>query len=96
MTKAKINITIEPYILEQAKEKGFNISEVCERALIHKINPENDIDTTGTRCEYCGIIMRQATAKDMNGLFWFLPDEKWICPPCEHRFINELIISKSL
>ncbi|MDD4110497.1 MAG: type II toxin-antitoxin system CcdA family antitoxin [Clostridia bacterium] len=94
--KTKINITIDPFVLEQAKEKGINISETAERAVVNKLNPENPIDTTGDHCEYCGTKMKKATANDMNGLYYFLPDEKWICPRCEKKFINKLIMSKSL
>jgi hypothetical protein len=93
MTKAKINVTIDPFVLQQAKDKGINISETAERAVVSRLNPENEIDKVGNKCEYCGVEMRQATANDMNGLYWFLPDEKWICPTCEHEFTKKIINS---
>ncbi|MCK9371357.1 type II toxin-antitoxin system CcdA family antitoxin [Candidatus Dojkabacteria bacterium] len=96
MSKKAIAVSVDEYIHQQAKERGINISEVLDRALIHKLNPENEIDKTGDKCEYCGREMRQATANDMNGLYWFLPDEKWICPTCEHRFISDLMKNKVL
>lgn len=39
--KTKISVTIDPYILEEAKKKNINISEVTERAVVNKINPAN-------------------------------------------------------
>jgi hypothetical protein len=96
MAKVHTTISIEPELAEQAKQHGFNISELTERAITHKLNPENDIDKKGDRCEYCGIEMRQATANDMNGLYWFLPDEKWICPSCENEFTRKIIQNKDL
>ena len=91
MGKSHINISIDPYIDQMAKEHNLNISELAERAIVHKLNPENEIDKKGDHCEYCNVVMRQATANDMNGLYWFLPDEKWICPTCENEFTKKII-----
>ena len=96
MSKSHINISIDPYIEQQAKDKGFNISELAERAIVHKLNPENPINTVGNKCEYCGIEMRHATANDMNGLYFFLPDEKWICPKCENEFTKKIINNQNM
>ena len=96
MSKKNVMITVDEYIHQQAKEKGFNISEVAERAIVSKLNPENSIDTTGDKCEYCGIAMKKATANDMNGLYWFLPDEKWICPQCENEFTKKILDNRNI
>lgn len=93
MAKRNVNISVDSYIHEQAKALGINISELAERAIVKKLNPENPINTVGDKCEYCLVAMRKATANDMNGLYWFLPDEKWICPKCEHSFVEQLIKS---
>jgi transposase-like protein len=91
MGKEHVNISVDGYILDEAKKKGINISKEAERAIVKKINPENSIDKEGSKCEYCGKEMRQATANDMNGLYFFLPDEKWICPTCEYEFTKKII-----
>ncbi len=93
--KAKINITIDPFILDQAKQKGLNISETAEKAIIHKLNPENEIDKNGKSCEYCKKEMDHASILYPNGLIWCLPDEKWICPKCLHGFTEELLKAKT-
>jgi hypothetical protein len=52
MTKAKTNITIEPFILDQAREKGLNVSAIAEDALKTKLNPAHvDLETL-TKDEY--------------------------------------------
>lgn len=52
MTKAKTNITIEPFILDQAREKGLNVSAIAEDALKTKLNPAHvDLEKI-TRDEY--------------------------------------------
>jgi len=37
MTKAHTSVTIDVYILEQAKRKGLNISEICQNALSEQL-----------------------------------------------------------
>ena len=41
MNKTKVTISIDPYILDEAKKKNINISETTERALANKTNPAN-------------------------------------------------------
>lgn len=41
MNKSKVTITIDPYILEEAKRMNLNISETTELALNRRLNPAN-------------------------------------------------------
>jgi len=39
--KSRVNISVDTFILEEAKKKNINISETCERAIVNKIDPAN-------------------------------------------------------
>lgn len=81
--KKTTSLTIEAEILEKAKEKGYNLSEIAERALRDKLcRFEVEIDKTITECGLCGREEEKATKENPIGLTWLWPDERWICSTC--------------
>ena len=84
MVKERTNVTIEEDIMEKAREKGINVSNVSEKALIAELEIDSvNIDRSIKSCEFCNSpSMRKATADNLKGLTWLWPDERWICPKC--------------
>lgn len=83
MSKKHTSLNIEENVLIEAKKRGYNLSEIAEKALKTHMNIKDvEIDTKVEECEFCDRKMRQATADDLNGLTWLYPDERWICPRC--------------
>lgn len=93
--KRQISASVDEYLHQLAKDRGLNVSEVLERALAAKLNPQNEINNDTDKCEYCGAVMKKATAFDTWGLMFVLPDEKWICPKCLRGFTEEILKTKS-
>lgn len=90
MGKRNITISVEDSIHDQAKQRSFNISSVCEMAIKEKLNLKDVVVNTQIRnCEFCGKEFEHAT-KNINGLTWLFPDEKWVCPRC---LLNTLLKS---
>ena len=58
--------SIDPELKKIAKEKGWNISEELERALINKYhNPDMD-KIKELKCNFCGTIGKQETKEDCD------------------------------
>jgi hypothetical protein len=94
MSKRSVSITVDEFVHDAAKKKNINISETCERALAKKINPADvklDEKLIGDKCEYCSCELPKCSVISPNGLMWFLPDEKWICPKCMKTFTERII-----
>ncbi len=94
--KQHVNISVEQAWIEQAKEKGLNISEITEDSIKASLKQiEVIIDTTVEKCEFCGKKGRKETpdeiepttntkesVKNPTLLTWLWPDERWICNAC--------------
>lgn len=82
--KQHANVSIESGIIEAAKMKGLNMSEIAEKALMQKLEIASvNIDRSIESCEFCGREDKKCVAENPNkGLCWLYPDEKWICQSC--------------
>lgn len=86
MVKARTNISIEPEILKEATDKQINISAVSQEAIRRKLGKvQIEIDIETDYCEFCKKEEKKATAKDLKGLTFLVPNEKWICRSCLMR-----------
>lgn len=94
--KVHANLTMDNEVLERAKEKGLNISDVCEQALRVKTG-EVVINPTHETCHKCSIKELKATADEPDkGMMWLWPDEKWICQRCFNRETKKVSITGKL
>ena len=83
MKKTHTTLSIDPYLLEEVKASGINISEVLEDALIAKLNlVKNIINDTMAKCAFCAKDYLKATPENPEGITFVNPDEKWICKRC--------------
>ncbi len=83
MVKRHTTLNIEDELIQKAKEKFFNISEIAEEAIKQKLGGvEVVIDTTVEKCEFCNKEGEKATKDNLEGLTWLWPDERWICEGC--------------
>ena len=96
MVKKHTTLSIDNQLIEEAKEKGFNISELAEESIKERLGKVDVIiNKTIEKCEFCGKEGRMETKKDVkattntkdsvehpNLLTWLFPDEKWICNSC--------------
>ena len=94
--KKHTTLSIDHELIERAKEKEFNISELAEEAIKDKLGDVDvTIDTTIEKCEFCGREGEKETVADIKPttntkdpveyptlLVWLWPDEKWICNSC--------------
>ncbi len=89
MGKKTTTLTIDEFVLEQAKKKIFNISGEFEAFLRRRISQEDVQIDEPHQCEFCGKEGIKETAETVNqstkGLTWLYPDEKWICNSCLTR-----------
>lgn len=84
--KIKISASVDDYLIKSARDKGLNVSEVLNKALMEKTNPKiNDApkETLRVECAKCG----KFTDK---GYFCRESKKAW-CVDCH----KELNISKS-
>ena len=92
MTKKTTTLTIDDELIECAKKNFLNISEIAEKALREKLERLTiEIHKSIDCCEFCGKQIEKATNKNLNGLSWLYPDEKWICPTCLYHKVSEII-----
>jgi len=80
--KKQVMTSIDAELHEEAKKKRLNISEILENAIRERLNKTEVLITEAQKCEFCGKEMEKATRKELKGLTWLYPDEKWICPSC--------------
>ena len=89
MVKIHTTLSVDNELMQKAKEKMFNLSEIFENALKKALNQtEIKIDQTIANCEFCGKVMEKQTKFSANGLVWLYPDEKWICPDCLRKEVS--------
>ena len=74
--------SVDDDVIARAKDRGFNVSEILERALQDKLGLVNLKISKSENCEICSKEMRMASADNLKGLTWLFPDEKWVCPKC--------------
>lgn len=91
MVKVHTTLSVDHELMQKAKESLINISEATEEAIRQKLQIIKIEIIEKDKCEYCGVKMRKATRDNMMGLYWFLPDEKWICPLCDKKKIDQVI-----
>jgi uncharacterized protein with PIN domain len=94
MVRVHTTLSVEQELLERVKETSMNMSDILNTALRDRLGIKVVEIPEGNKCEYCGREMRQATKDDMNGLYWFFPDEKWICPLCDKMKSRAIINSE--
>ena len=75
------NINVDDDLKAKAKERFMNISELTNRAIRERLAIK-EVDTSCDNCDFCGRKEKKATAKDLIGMTWLCPDEKWICSHC--------------
>ena len=99
MIKKHTTLSIDDEVIAKAKSRGFNISDVAERALQEKLNiVEKHIDTSIDNCEFCGREQEKETAKGLKkgilGLTWLFPYDMWICWQCLGDKVERLKIGQ--
>ena len=89
MVKQHANLNIEHDVIEKAKEKRINISQVAEKALREHLKIEEVHIEEAKECDFCRREGVKETIETLNqndnGLTWLYPDEKWICNSCLRR-----------
>ena len=94
--KKHTTLTIDHELIERAKEKDINMSELAEEAIKDRLGDiDVVINTAVEKCEFCGKEGEKETVKDIKPttntrdpveyptlLVWLWPDEKWICNSC--------------
>ncbi len=94
--KRHTSLSVDDDLIQQAKDKDLNISELTEEAIKSKLGfVDVAIDTTIEKCEFCGKEGKKETVEDIRSstntkdpvqyptlLTWLWPDEKWICNAC--------------
>ena len=89
--KKTTSLTIDSDLIEEARIRRINMSELAERGIFEGLGKEKkEINNTIDHCEFCEKKMQKATKDNMNGLNWLSPDEKWICPRCLKLKIKEI------
>ena len=79
MTKKNVMISVDEEVHSRAKERGMNISEVCERALqTQKLEEES----TEKSCGLCGAIHTD---------YWLDNYQMWVCKACERKQVKRII-----
>ena len=95
MVKRHTSLSVDSDLMDKAKEKELNISELTENAIKEKLGETEVVIEEATRCELCGREGREGTADDFKHdtntkdkvenptiLTWLYPDEKWVCNAC--------------
>ena len=91
MVKRHTTLNVEDDLIQKAKEKFLNISEITENALRKRLGEvEVLINTEIDQCEFCGRKERKATVDNLKGLTWVCPYEQWICNECLQKEINKI------
>ncbi len=78
-------ISLDEFVHTQAKAKGYNISEVGEKALRMAVSGSIDEPEEERQCDWCH-------KKDIE-LTWICPDEKWICDKCLNTKVKKSMIA---
>lgn len=89
MVKIHTTLSVDADILQRAKQRHFNMSEISENALREKLGEININIQESEICEFCKAEGIKETAETANssptGLSWLYPDERWICNSCLTR-----------
>ena len=91
MNKTHTTLSVDDDLLNEAKQKGFNISHILEEALIEKVDKTLVEIPQFKQCDFCGNQDVVATAKHLSGVTWLWPHEKWICDRCLRNKSFEVI-----
>jgi hypothetical protein len=76
VTKIHTTLTAEDYLIKSAKEKGFNISEILNRALSDKLNVKEAVEKSEVhKCSVC--------QKEINAGYICQQNKVVICDECE-------------
>jgi len=84
MSKRNVNISIDPYIHDLARKKGFNISREVEQALLKRANPSKadaPEKAIQLKCTECG--------KEINFGYWCRELDLFLCSKCQDKFKME-------
>jgi len=84
--KVHTNLSIENDLLEKAKARQMNLSQVLEKALNNIICGKVDAKQEEKFCKSCG---KSATETELTFL---CPEEIWICNHCLKGEINKVPI----
>ncbi len=83
MVKRHTSLSVDSNLIDQAKEKELNISELTENAIKEKLGQTNVVIEESNTCELCGREEEHASKEnDYKGLTWLYPDEIWMCHKC--------------
>ncbi len=80
--KRHTTLNVDDELLERAKDKGINVSELAEKAIKSRLGDIDVVINSVENCEFCGKEDRKSTRDDLLGLTWLYPDERWICEKC--------------
>ena len=94
--KRHTTLSVDNDLMQRAKDKDINISELTEKAIKNKLGEVDVIiDTTIEKCQFCFREGEKETVEDIKPetntrkpvehptlLTWLWPDEKWICNAC--------------
>lgn len=88
--KKTTTLTIDSELIEQAKLRFYNISEIAENALRNKLGKTEVSIEEALKCSSCGNEGQKESAETIidnnpNALTWLYPDQKWICNSCLRR-----------
>jgi hypothetical protein len=95
MSKQHVNISLENELVEKAKKKFINLSEVAEKGIMKALGEIEVTISEPESCEFCGREGRKETIDDIEKetntrdevkhpelLTWLWPDCKWMCNAC--------------
>ena len=96
MVKQTTSLTIDAELLNKARERGVNISELAQEGIekglgiesvnMQRVQDRKDGKLLGEDCFICKNLYDYATKEEPNkGLVWLWPDERWICHKCLTR-----------
>ena len=93
MVKKITSLNIDSEVVQQAKERGINMSEIAESAIkkkigIQEVNSSEDVKF----CPDCQTGFDEGMA-EIKGVTWLCPDEHWICNNCLRYRISKIPIA---
>lgn len=100
--KTRLNITVNNDIAQEAKNKGVNISEIANRALLKELNKKEEVkpkqrlyNISDLRCSWCN----EAILNDHNDEYLFYQcvlHNNLFCDNCAHNRIVKEIDNKKV
>ena len=92
--KKHTTLSIDHELIERAKERELNMSELAEEAIKDKLGVVSVDIEKATKCEFCDKKGEIESPEDIKYtdtrdvvehptlLTWLWPDQKWICNAC--------------